>query len=157
MKIFIGAILAALALSGCAGIQRAGEEPAIIRQPANVALTQGQRARLSVEASAPAGGELSYQWFATRDEVNRNSDDIQIIGNQALFIPPPNSGGRAIAGATAASFEPPTDESGIASYYVEVTARSAGGATATTASDAATVAVRPLDAPVILFVCGGNT
>ena len=141
---------AALVLGAFPMVTLASSEPVITRQPANVAATVGQRVVLSVTAKAE--GTLSYQWFRTADEVNRVSDDIQIIGNQARFMPAVNEGGELIPGATGRTFEPPIDESGVQSYYVEV---SSSGAKTT--SIAATVAVRPSNVANIVFVCGGNT
>ena len=140
-----------LVLSAFPAVTFAAAEPVITEQPANAAVTAGQRLVLSVAAES-GGGALTYQWFRTRDEVNRNSDDIQIIGNQAEFIPALNVDGIPILGATGRTFEPPTHEPGVQSYYVEVTS----GETKVP-SVAATVAVRPLQAVNILFVCGGNT
>ena len=72
---------------------------AIETQPLSVAVTEGEEVVLLVTMEA-ADRELSYQWFETRDPVNRNSDDIQIIGNEGEFIPPDSFGGIVIAGAT---------------------------------------------------------
>ncbi|MDR2638653.1 MAG: hypothetical protein LBC09_02300, partial [Helicobacteraceae bacterium] len=81
------------------------QAPVITSQPksANYIFGSGDPvAPLTVSATSPDGGTLSYQWYF-------NDTDS-------------NSGGTAISGgATAASYTPPTDTIGTIYYYVIVT------------------------------------
>jgi uncharacterized repeat protein (TIGR02543 family) len=77
------------------------QAPAISVQPLSVACNVGDTpAALSVAASSPDGGVLSYQWF------NNSGDSDEWT---------------AISGATAASHTPPTAAAGVVSYYARVT------------------------------------
>jgi len=133
-------------------------KPVISEQPASAAVAVNDSVTLSVSAKGGGNGDLTYQWFKTKDPVNRVSDDIQIIGNEGTFIPPTSTDGAKIDGATESAYAPPTNIPGVESYYVEVS-----NGEAKTASAAATVAVKPSksngfsDPVKILFVCGGNT
>jgi uncharacterized repeat protein (TIGR02543 family) len=76
---------------------------------------------LSVTASAPDGGTLSYQWFSN----DANS----------------NEGGIEISGATEPTYQVPTETEGTFYYYVVVTNTTADSPTAKRASNVATVIV----------------
>ena len=98
--------------------------PSITAQPADAAYAQNDAAQaLAVQASVadPGAGELTYQWFVS--DVASNQD------------------GTAIAGATEASFVPPTDKAGTKYYYCVVTDTFETYETATATSDAACVKV----------------
>ncbi|MFF2886624.1 S-layer homology domain-containing protein [Paenibacillus sp. NPDC057967] len=98
--------------------------PSIDTQPANQNVNINGTATLTVSASVSDSGSLSYQWFSN----TTNS----------------NSGGTLIAGANSATYSPPTGTTGLTYYYVVVTntnASATGATTATTVSDAASVAV----------------
>lgn len=138
----------------------AAEEPIIVKGPSNLVVNEGQQGLLSVNAEATKGENLSYQWFKTVEPVNRNSDDIQLIGD-GQFIPASNIGGEKIEGATSSELLIDTTHSGVNSYYVEVTSTDTLDNQAVTKTTAATVAVHTTDIDdselEILFVCGGNS
>jgi hypothetical protein len=103
------------------------QEPGITSHPvsATVALNASSYS-LSVSASSPDGGTLSYRW-------HRNTEAT-------------NSGGIIIGGATFASYDPPTNTAGTYYYYVEVTNTisdngDGGTKTASNRSNAATLTV----------------
>jgi fibronectin type 3 domain-containing protein len=105
------------------------QAPSISAQPQSAAYTTGDTPEaLSVTASSPDGGILSYQWF-----------------NGAA-----GSGEwTAINGATTASYTPPTATAGTVSYYVRVTNTNnslSGTKTAAINSGTATVTVSPINA-----------
>jgi hypothetical protein len=99
--------------------------PIINTQPA--ALTNvnvGGTATLTVEATSPDGGTLSYQWFSNTANGS--------------------SGGTLIGGATSASYSPSTAAAGTFYYYVIVTNTNnavSGTKTAAVTSIVATVTV----------------
>ena len=78
----------------------AGEpaEPEITAQPQSTEIESGKKATLSVTATAPEGGELSYQWY-------------QVSA----------SGAEPVSGATAASYKVRLYDLGDTSFYCEVT------------------------------------
>jgi hypothetical protein len=99
-------------------------------------------AALTVTASVTDGGTLSYQWY--RNTANSNT------------------GGTAIAGATYASFTPPTEAAGITYYYVTVTntntaVNGSQTATATSATAAVTVVDPPIMCQILLPQVNGVT
>ncbi|WP_162491147.1 InlB B-repeat-containing protein, partial [Candidatus Symbiothrix dinenymphae] len=76
--------------------------PAIITQPVSGEVISGNAETLTVEAISSDGGTLSYQWY--ENNIESNTD------------------GYAIAGATEATYNTPTDlTAGVYYYYVEVT------------------------------------
>jgi hypothetical protein len=75
--------------------------PDIIAHPQGGTYSLETAAILSVSATSPDGGVLSYQWY--KNSVNNNT------------------GGTAIAGAIEASYTPPTSALGTVYYYVVVT------------------------------------
>ena len=77
------------------------EEPVITTHPLSQAVAIDGELTLSVAASSPDGGGLSYQWYSN-DSAS-------------------NEGGTAIEGATEASFEVNTEEGGVYYFYVAVT------------------------------------
>ena len=98
--------------------------PAIVNQPKGVAVKQKDGVTLSVKAEVNDKGALGYEWY--KNDTNSNAK------------------GERIDGATKASYEPPTDLTGIAYYYVVVTNtndRATGDKTAAVASAAAAVVV----------------
>ena len=72
--------------------------PEISTQPVDVTCNKDESATLTVEATAPEGAALSYQWYEVVDGV-----------------------GTALSGETKASFAPSTAEVGERSYYCVVT------------------------------------
>jgi hypothetical protein len=103
--------------------------PVISSQPQGATVSAGGSVTLTVAASSPDGGALSYQWY--RNTANSNS------------------GGTSIGGATGSSYSPPTATSGTVYYYVEVTNTNSGvtitgSTTATTPSAPAAVTVNVL-------------
>lgn len=146
-------------LIGCGKSEKIPEPLAIETQPVNAVVSAGEGVELSVVVAGKNSAKLSYQWFQTKDAVNRNSDDIQKIGNEGEFISPSNTDGREISGAAASVYTPPTDSPGVNSYYVEIS-----NGTEVVVSNAVTVAVKSpdmakdsSDAINIVFICGGNT
>jgi uncharacterized repeat protein (TIGR02543 family) len=103
--------------------------PVVSGRLQNAAYTVGATATaLSVTATSPDGGELSYQWHS-----RSNSDDEWA----------------AISGATESSYTPPTTAAGIVTYYVQVTNTNdslSGTKTATADSGEATITVTVVDA-----------
>jgi len=90
--------------------------------PGNAAVT------LSVTATSPDDGNLTYQWYSNSSATN--------------------NGGTAIGGATNASFSPSSADAGTFYYYVIVTNNidnnsDGGNKTTVTASDAITVIINP--------------
>jgi hypothetical protein len=76
--------------------------PAISAQPQGASYGYGATpAALTVAASAPDGGALSYQWYSSAADSS--------------------SGGTAISGGTAAAYTPPAATAGTFYYYVVVT------------------------------------
>ena len=75
--------------------------PSISIQPAGGSYKEGTAAPLSVTASSPDGGRLTYQWYR----------------NTSLS----NTGGTLISGATGRTYNVPTNVMGDAYYYVVVT------------------------------------
>jgi hypothetical protein len=109
--------------------------PTITEQPADVNTGEGGQAALSVAATVPAGGALSYQWYSN----TTNS----------------NEGWTAIDGATSTSYSAPTDLVGSKYYYVVLTNtdnRAIRNKKTSITSQVARVRVSPLDAaePVII-------
>jgi uncharacterized protein YjdB len=93
--------------------------PAIAQHPQSATLNPGTTHDLSVTATSPDGGTLSYQWYA---------------------------GATAITGATNNTYAAPITEEGEATYYVIVTNQIAengdgGTKTATVTSNTATITV----------------
>jgi hypothetical protein len=109
--------------------------PVISEQPQSVTVSENTTVMLTVTASSPDGGNLTYQWY----ENDENS----------------NSGGTAIDGETNSDCLLSL-AIGTAYYYVEVTNENlnvTGTTTATTVSDVATVTVNALvnaEVPVII-------
>jgi uncharacterized protein YodC (DUF2158 family) len=102
------------------------EIPNITNQPSDIVITVGGTATLSVTASVPRG-TLSYQWYESTSKTN--------------------SGGTLIAGATSATYIPPTDTMGVRYYYCVITntdTTATGNQTATITSNAVTVTVNAL-------------
>nr|WP_173023491.1 MULTISPECIES: InlB B-repeat-containing protein [unclassified Pseudoflavonifractor] len=100
------------------------QTPAITAQPADISVTPGGAAVLSVSAAVSDGGTLSYQWYSS------TQDSAQ--------------GGTPIAGATDAHYSAPTAFEGTGYYYVVVTNTNGGATgekTASIASDTAEVIV----------------
>jgi len=75
------------------------QSPVIITQPQNVTYTIGDTVALTVAATSPDGGVLSYQWYTTDG----------------------SSDGTAITNATGAGYIPDIAAAGIYYYYVVVT------------------------------------
>ena len=76
--------------------------PVITTQPLNnVAVNVNNSYTLSVTASVADGGTLSYRWYS-----NTSASNV---------------GGTAISGATAASYNPPTETAGRYYYFSEIT------------------------------------
>jgi uncharacterized repeat protein (TIGR02543 family) len=98
------------------------QTPRITAQPRSAAYLAGQAATpLSVAATSPDGGELSYQWHS-----RASGDDPWT----------------AISGATTAIYTPPTAEAGAVSYYVEaVNTRNDVNGTKTAAANSATATI----------------
>lgn len=98
------------------------EPPTITTEPADITVTQGEPANLTLEATGT--GDLSYQWY-------RN-------GTKST------DGGTVIDDATGSSYSAPTDTTGTTYYYCVVTNTdnsAAGNKTATTNSRIAAVTV----------------
>lgn len=106
--------------------------PAITRQPADLSLTEGYSGgALSVAVKAEAGHTYAYQWYVSATASN--------------------AGGRAIDGATAATYALPAGKpAGTEEYYYCVVTAQRGAKTATAASKAAkvTVSAKPAPAPL---------
>jgi len=101
--------------------------PNITAHPASGSVTTGTAGNVSVTASAPDGGMISYQWYS-----NTSAN---------------NSGGSIINGATNQSYNVPTGAAGTFHYYVEVTNTNSGvngSTTAMAASNAATITINSL-------------
>jgi hypothetical protein len=95
--------------------------PSITTQPADSTVTQGISAKLTVEALSTDGGTLSYQWYSNTFAGNTN--------------------GTVIPGATADTYDTPTNLSvGNHYYYVVVTNTDTGVNGLTTASVTSSVA-----------------
>ena len=108
------------------------QNPSITAQPAGGTVAFNGSHNLSVTASSPDSGTLSYQWYSNTSASN--------------------SGGTLITGATSAAYNPPTSTAGTFYYFVEIkntiTDNGDGGnKTATRRSDAVTLIVNAL--PVI--------
>jgi uncharacterized repeat protein (TIGR02543 family) len=119
------------------------QAPAISVQPQSASYAVGDTATaLSVAASSPDGGQLSYQWHSATGNV-----------------------WTAIAGATGASYTPPAVVAGAVSYYVKVTNTKNevnGNKTASTNSGTAVITVNPVSlvnaqAPLISVQPRGGT
>jgi len=76
-------------------------QPTITRHPVGGWIDRGGVYTLSVTATAPTGGTLSYQWYANAAGQN--------------------SYGTKIQGATNAAYIPPTDRDTLVYYYAVVT------------------------------------
>jgi hypothetical protein len=121
------------------------QQPSITNQPQGGTVTQGSAITLSVSAGITDTGTLTYQWF--RNTTNRNT------------------GGTAIAGATNATFTPPTDTVGTVYYYAVITNTNNnvnGSRTTTRTSNAVAVTVNvapviPTPAPEIEITKNGTT
>jgi hypothetical protein len=114
---------AKLTVTGAAPVNAAA--PTIGTQPVTANYAQNAAATaLTVAATSPDGGNLSYQWFSNAADSNTT--------------------GTAIAGATAASYTPPTATLGTVYYYCEVTntnAAATGNKTAKLPTNTAKVTV----------------
>ena len=109
------------------------QQPTISVQPTNGTVTAGTIRTVSVTASVPTGGVLSYQWF-------RNTTASTI-------------GGTLIEYATGSSYNiSGSTESGLYYHYVAVT-NTHNGRTATRTSNAVTTTVTP----VITFHANGGS
>jgi uncharacterized protein YjdB len=104
------------------------QDPAIIANPQSASYRQGATATaLAVEATSPdEGGIISYQWHSNTAETS--------------------SGGTPIAGATEASYAPPTTTLGTLYYYAAITNtipdnEDGGTKTAAIASSAAAITI----------------
>ncbi|MDR2019707.1 MAG: leucine-rich repeat protein, partial [Treponema sp.] len=96
--------------------------PAISGQPQGAVYTQdAAAAALSVTASSPDGGTLSYQWYSGAADSNSGGTPIS-----------PNG--------TGPSYTPPTDTEGTLYYYAVVT-NALGGKSASAASNTARIEV----------------
>ena len=107
--------------------------PIITSHPAGATIVVGTSQILTVAASSPDGGTLSYQWYSNSYAAN--------------------SGGTPISGANSYSYYPPTATAGIYYYYVVVTNTisnngDGGIKTATAASNVAALGVEVLFVPV---------
>ena len=101
--------------------------PVIGTQPRNLMVNQNAAGSISVAASSPDGGVLSYQWYSNTTASN--------------------AGGVEIEDANKAAFNVPTDEIDTYYYYVKITntiSDNGDGATKTASvvSEVATVTVR---------------
>jgi hypothetical protein len=74
--------------------------PNITAHPQGATYNQGAAAALSVNATSPDGGNISYQWYS-----NTSSS---------------NSGGTLISGETSSTYTPPTTTAGTIYYYAVV-------------------------------------
>jgi len=113
----------------------------ILSQPINASYVQGERA-LPLTVAATGDGDLFYQWYRAGAA--------------------PSGGDLALAGETGASFIPPTDAPGTASYYVSVTHVESDKRPTTVRSSVAAVTVNPAApqqsaAPVITAQPSGAT
>ena len=100
------------------------QAPVISGQPQNRTATVGETVTLSVTATSPDGGELTYQWYRNFTATNE--------------------GGEPIAEAVEATFDAPTLVAGVRYYYVVVTNTIEDGdgeMSETTTSSVATVTV----------------
>ncbi|MCL2639064.1 MAG: chitobiase/beta-hexosaminidase C-terminal domain-containing protein [Oscillospiraceae bacterium] len=83
------------------------EEPVITVQPQNATINAGTAHSLSVTATSPDSGTLTYQWYSSKvadlEEIE-NEDDVAEID-----------------GATSATYSPPTNTTGTYYYFVLVT------------------------------------
>ena len=95
-------------------------EPAIISQPQGAEAAAGADVRLSVAASAPDGGTLTYQWYKGTTSST--------------------TGGTAVPGATGSELTADTASAGTAYYWCEVT-NTLNNTTATVKTAAAEVKV----------------
>ena len=103
--------------------------PNVAAEFQNISVVKGGHVKLSIAASSPDGGILSYQWFSSASASN--------------------SGGTAISGATGTSYDVATNVAGTFYYYVVVTNTNTvvnGIQTAVFTSHTATVTV--IDAPI---------
>ena len=116
------------------------QAPSIIAQPQSATYRQNTTATaLSVTATSPDDGTLTYQWFS--NTVNNNTS------------------GTKIDGATNASFIPPTTNVGTIYYYVEITNTNndANGVnTATIASDVASIVITEIPMHRVTFNIVGD-
>jgi hypothetical protein len=104
--------------------------PVITVHPQADMYAQGHRtAALTVTATSPDGGTLTFQWY-------RNLTDS-------------NTGGIPIPGATESSYTPPTSEEGIVYYYAIVTNTLGGTVTGIFTSDPAGITVMIPPLPII--------
>lgn len=95
-------------------------EPAVVSQPEDIEVAEGGSAKVSVIASAPDGGRLTYKWYK-----NTSSS---------------TTGGTAVSGATDAELAVDTSSAGTAYYYCEIT-NTLNNTTATIKTSAAAVKV----------------
>ena len=104
----------------------AAQEPVISAQSQTSTTAESKLGHtLSVTASSPDGGTLSYQWFSNTTASN--------------------TGGRAIEGATSSTFTASRSVVGTFHYYVVVTnTNSANGESTSVASDVITLTVNSL-------------
>ena len=100
--------------------------PVISQQPEDASYRENEKAdALTVKASSPDNGELSYQWYSNTADSNK--------------------GGKAIKGAEKASYVPETDEIGTVYYYCVVTNTNDavnGNKTASAVSETAEITVK---------------
>ena len=108
--------------------------PKITAQPTVVTCKKGETASLSLEAEAPEGSSLTYQWYEGEGDA-----------------------ATAIDGATEAIFTVSTDEVGEKTYYCIVT-NTVNGNTYTVTSDSAKVSVKDGNLAVLtdLKIVAGN-
>ena len=108
------------------------ELPTITAQPTGKTYREGDTAELTVAATAPEGGTLSYQWY----QNTKNSVE----------------GAKEISGATSATYAPSTAAAGTTYYFCKVTNTDETATNTTTAyleSDIAeVVVVKRVDAEV---------
>ena len=102
------------------------QAPVISAQPVDASLPEGSSTHLSVTATSPDDGTLSYQWYKNTSAIT--------------------SGGTEVAGANARTYAVPTGTVGTFYYYVVVTNTIAdngdgGKKTATAISDVATIII----------------
>ena len=119
------------------------ETPTITAQPEGKTVSIGDTATLSITATVPAGGTITYQWYSN----TTNS----------------NNGGTIIEGATSSTYTAPTSTAGTTYYYCVVTNTDnskTGTKTASTTSSAVAVQVNELtnaEAPTITAQPEGKT
>jgi hypothetical protein len=100
----------------------AAQAPVINTQPQGGTVTLNGSITLSVAATSPDGGTLSYQWY-------------KVTGSEPYIL------SEIITTATNATYNPPTNAAGASNYRVIVT-NTKSGTTATTNSNVVTVTVK---------------